>query len=155
MKTLQVLIPNYFIILIRTPASAASAASAASPSTAAAIASAAARTSAASGTTSAGTTATTTAFTWFSLIDRQSRTADILAVHSGYGSLSLSLIRHFDEAEPSGFPGEIVLDYLGGIHFSKFLKNFFQLFLGGLGRQITDVDVHNLPLFTKAGCQSR
>jgi hypothetical protein len=155
MMTWKAFIPIYFIVLVRTPTSAAAATTATASPTASAITSASAGTPPATGTTAAGTTAAAAALTRFSLVDGQSRTTDILAVNAGYGSLSLSLIRHLDEAESPGFPGEIVLDYLGGIHISKFLKYFFQLFLGGLGRQITDVDIHNLPLFTKAGCQSR
>jgi hypothetical protein len=135
--------------LVRTPTAAtaaaarsATAATATAPVPAETAPATAARRATSTRTASTSKRSASTALTRLGFINCKGRTSHILAVQSRYCGLGLVLIRHLDEAETPGPPGKIVLDDLCRIDITKAFESFTQFFLGGLCRQIPNVNVH-------------
>src|SRR5512139_1400954 len=76
-------------------------------------------------------------------IDRQVAALQVFAVHAGDGLIGLFLVRHLDEAETAGLPGELVFDDVAGLNLAERLEGFFEVRLSHITRQIANVDVHS------------
>lgn len=137
-------------------ATAATAATAAATTTTEATA-AAAEAAAAEAATTAATTTGATVFTGTGDIDLENAAVDGLAVEGGDRGLGAFVVRHFDEREAAGTAGVSVGNEGRSANFAELAEEVDELRLGGLIREITDVELallHGMPCLTRS-CLTR
>jgi hypothetical protein len=72
-------------------------------------------------------------------VDGQGPTLQVLAVLFGNGLIGLVLAAHFHESESAGLVGELVHDQIAAYHISHLGEQIQDIPLGGLERQVSDI----------------